>query len=136
MARTGRLTLSSARTSQAGLLVLALLVGTGAGLGAVVFRAMISGLTHVFTGYADYSLLGHAANPHLPWLGRWFVVGAPVVAGLLYGPLVYRFAREARGHGVPEQRIVGVAGEHVGKPADHGAEHHRAKTGPGADQHS
>src|SRR5664279_2346072 len=105
-ARTGRLTLSSVRTSQAGLLVLAVLVGTGAGLGAVVFRAMISGLTHLFTGYADYSLLGHAANPHLPWLGRWFVVGAPVVAGLLYGPLVYRFAREARGHGVPEVMVA------------------------------
>jgi CIC family chloride channel protein len=32
----------------------------------------------------------------------YFVIGAPVVAGLLYGPLVYFFAREARGHGVPE----------------------------------
>ena len=27
---------------------------------------------------------------------------APVAGGLLYGPLIYRFAREARGHGVPE----------------------------------
>ena len=32
----------------------------------------------------------------------WFVVVAPVVGGLLYGPLIERFAREARGHGVPE----------------------------------
>ena len=38
----------------------------------------------------------------MPGLGRWFVVLAPVVAGLLYGPLVHLFAREARGHGVPE----------------------------------
>lgn len=35
-------------------------------------------------------------------LGRWFLLFTPVVAGLIYGPLVYRFAREARGHGVPE----------------------------------
>ena len=28
--------------------------------------------------------------------------GVPVLAGLLYGPLVHFFAREARGHGVPE----------------------------------
>ena len=30
----------------------------------------------------------------------------PVVGGLLYGPLIYRFAREARGHGVPEVMIA------------------------------
>jgi CIC family chloride channel protein len=30
------------------------------------------------------------------------VLLAPVVAGLVYGPLVHFFAREARGHGVPE----------------------------------
>ncbi|HEX4428543.1 MAG TPA: chloride channel protein [Frankiaceae bacterium] len=59
-------------------------------------------MTELLSGYADYAGRGHAANPHVPGLGRWFVVLAPVVAGLLYGPLVYRFAREARGHGVPE----------------------------------
>ena len=42
----------------------------------------------------------------MPGLGHWFVVLAPVVAGLLYGPLVYRFAREARGHGVPEVMVA------------------------------
>ena len=41
-------------------------------------------------------------NPHVPALGVWFLLLAPVVAGLLYGPLVHLFAREARGHGVPE----------------------------------
>ena len=30
----------------------------------------------------------------------------PVVGGLLYGPLVQRFAREARGHGVPEVMLA------------------------------
>jgi CIC family chloride channel protein len=38
----------------------------------------------------------------VPALGHWFVLLTPVVAGILCGPLVYRFAREARGHGVPE----------------------------------
>jgi CIC family chloride channel protein len=41
-------------------------------------------------------------HPGLPWLGVFFVVLTPVVGGLVYGPLVDRFAREARGHGVPE----------------------------------
>jgi chloride channel protein, CIC family len=45
-------------------------------------------------------------NPHLPALGRWIVVFTPIVAGLVYGPLVYRFAREARGHGVPEVMLA------------------------------
>jgi CIC family chloride channel protein len=67
---------------------------------------MISGLTRLFSGYADYAGHGHVANPHLPWLGHWFVIFVPVVAGLLYGPLVYRFAREARGHGVPEVMVA------------------------------
>src|SRR5579875_179924 len=90
------------RTSDAGGLVLALLVGAGAGCGAVVFRWLIKTFTLALSGHADYSAAGHAANPHLPGLGRWFVLIAPVVAGLLYGPLVHFFAREARGHGVPE----------------------------------
>ena len=91
---------------QVHLLALAVLVGLGAGLGAVAFRYMISGLTHVFSGHADYSDAGHAANPLVPWLGPWFVVLAPAVAGLLYGPLVHRFAPEARGHGVPEVMVA------------------------------
>jgi CIC family chloride channel protein len=90
------------RGSPAGLVVLALAVGAGAGAGAVVFRYLILGFTRLLTGHNDYSAAGHAANPMLPWLGRFFVVLAPVVGGLAYGPLIDRFAREARGHGVPE----------------------------------
>ncbi len=78
------------------------MVGAGAGLGAVAFRWLIKTFTLLLSGHADYSAVGHAINPHVPWLGRWFVLLAPVAAGLLYGPLVQRFAREARGHGVPE----------------------------------
>jgi chloride channel protein, CIC family len=84
------------------LTALALLVGAGAGAGAVGFRYMILGFTELFTGHRDYSAVGHAPNPELPGLGVWFVLLAPVVGGLLYGPLVSRFAPEARGHGVPE----------------------------------
>lgn len=94
------------RSERSALVTLALLVGVGAGLGAVVFRWMIETLTHLFTGFADYSDQGGVANPEIPGLGRWFVVLTPIVAGLLYGPLVYRFAREARGHGVPEVMLA------------------------------
>ncbi|MGZ4447752.1 MAG: chloride channel protein, partial [Nocardioides sp.] len=90
------------RSSETGLLVLAVGVGAGAGLGAIVFRWLIETFTQVLSGHADYAADPGSANPHVAWAGRFFVVGAPVVAGLLYGPLVHRFAREARGHGVPE----------------------------------
>lgn len=84
------------------MIALALVVGCGAGLGAIAFRWLIQTFTRLLSGHADYSAAGHAAHPWLPWLGPWFVVLAPVAGGLLYGPLVQRFAKEARGHGVPE----------------------------------
>ncbi len=92
----------SAAAGQRGLMVLALLVGVGAGLGAVAFRYMILGFTYLFTGHNDFSAAGHASNPLVSGLGIWFVLAVPVIGGLIYGPLVSRFAPEARGHGVPE----------------------------------
>ncbi|MES9538598.1 chloride channel protein [Actinomadura sp. NPDC000600] len=90
------------RETQWGLVLLALLVGCGAGAGAVVFRELITAFTHLLTGHGDYSAAGRDAHPRLPWLGPFFVLLVPAVAGLVYGPLVQRFAPEARGHGVPE----------------------------------
>jgi CIC family chloride channel protein len=92
--------------SSMGLLSLSLATGVGAGLGAIVFRELILGFTRLFSGQQDYSAAGHVPNPLVPFLGIWFVLLAPAVAGLLYGPLVDRFAREARGHGVPEVMLA------------------------------
>ncbi len=89
-----------------GLVVMALVVGAGAGLGAAVFREMIFGSTWLATGYTQFGQQGHAPSLHLPSLGIFFVLVVPVVGGLLYGPLVQRFAREARGHGVPEVMLA------------------------------
>lgn len=89
-----------------GMLVLSLVIGAGAGLGAVAFRYMILGFTYAFTGHRDYGALGHAHNPQLPSLGIWFVVLTPAIGGLIYGPLVAKFAPEARGHGVPEVMLA------------------------------
>jgi CIC family chloride channel protein len=80
----------------------AIVVGALTGLGAVGFRWLITAFTRMFTGYADYSGLGRVPSTHWPWLGFWFLLLAPVIAGAVYGPIVYRFAPEARGHGVPE----------------------------------
>jgi CIC family chloride channel protein len=90
------------RESRGGLLALALFVGAGSATFAVLFRWLIRSFTLALSGHADYAAVPGAAHPGLDGLGRWFLLGTPVVAGLVYGPLVHVFAREARGHGVPE----------------------------------
>jgi CIC family chloride channel protein len=88
------------------LAAVALVVGAGAGLGAVGFRWLIFAVTWLFTGHQQFGQQGHASSPHLPFLGIFFVVAAPVIGGIIYGPLIYRYAREARGHGVPEVMLA------------------------------
>jgi CIC family chloride channel protein len=90
------------RTSKGGLLAMALLVGAGAAGFAVLFRWLIKVFTLALAGHPDYAAVPGASHPALEGVGRWFLLGAPVIAGLAYGPLVHFFAREARGHGVPE----------------------------------
>jgi len=94
------------RESSSALVPIALVVGAGVGLGAVFFRWLIEAATKLFTGYADYSDQGRVPHAHLTELGIWFVIAAPVIAGLLYGPLVSWLAPEARGHGVPEVMLA------------------------------
>jgi CIC family chloride channel protein len=87
-------------------MMLGALVGVGASVGAVVFRGLIVWTTRLLTGYSDYSAHPGASNPHVPGLGRWFVLAVPMIGGLIYGPLIARFASEARGHGVPEVMLA------------------------------
>ncbi len=89
-----------------GLAVMALVVGAGAGLGAAVFRWLIYTFTWLATGHRQFGQQGHAPSLHFPWLGVWFLLIIPVLGGLLYGPLINRFAPEARGHGVPEVMLA------------------------------
>jgi chloride channel protein, CIC family len=92
-----------------GLVWAGLIVGAGGGLGAVGFRWLIFAFTWLATGHEQFGQQGRVGSLHFPWLGIGFLVLIPVVGGLLYGPLIYRFAREARGHGVPEVMIAVAA---------------------------
>ena len=75
------------------LLVTAVIVGLGTGLGAVLFIQLIALIQH---------LLFHTAAGALSFLGRGMFVIAPALGGLAAGPIIAHFAREAKGHGVPE----------------------------------
>ncbi|OBF58617.1 chloride channel protein [Mycobacterium sp. 852002-53434_SCH5985345] len=94
------------RANRVGLFCAAIVVGLGAGLGAAAFRYLIYGFTWLATGHDEFGQDGWVGSDHLPWLGIGFFVIIPVIGGLLYGPLISRFAREARGHGVPEVMIA------------------------------
>ena len=89
------------RGHRAGLFALAFAVGIGSGLGAVAFRYLVYGITWLMTGQTQFGQAGHAPSSHAAFLGVGFFVVAPVLGGLLYGPLLQRVAPEARGHGVP-----------------------------------
>jgi len=83
-----------------GPILLALLVGIGGGLGAVVFRWLITDVGDLFFG-------GGALLK--PYLGRSWVVLVPAAGGVVVGLLVHFFAREAKGHGVPEVMLAVAA---------------------------
>ena len=77
-------------------LLLALIIGGLAGLGAVFFRWLIGFETSLFwSGEGSFLEQYQHASP-------WLKFGAPVLAGLAMGPLLAYFAPEVRGPGVPE----------------------------------
>ncbi len=96
----------------------AVLTGLAGAFGAVVFRLMIRSVQSVAwgTGFGEVieeGLLAEAVDPlararALDW---WWRLVIPALGGLVVGPLIYFFAREARGHGVPEvMKAVAIRG--------------------------
>ncbi len=78
------------------MIVLAILTGVLAGFGAVGIRALITAISDLsFSG--NGSLLDRIIEA--PWYVKILV---PTIGGLIVGPIIYKFAPEAKGHGVPE----------------------------------
>ena len=78
-----------------------LAVGVIAGLGAVVFRAMIGGFHNLlFLGQWSFDYDANVHTPPSPW-GAWIIL-VPVLGAIGVAFLVKTFAPEAKGHGVPE----------------------------------
>ena len=78
------------------MVVVAVVIGLMGGFGAIFFRFAIRFFEGIFFGSWHYSL---NYTLQLPWYVKLI---APAAGGLIVGPIVFYFAREARGHGVPE----------------------------------
>ncbi|TFG91637.1 MAG: chloride channel protein, partial [Syntrophobacterales bacterium] len=79
------------------MMIMAMIVGTLGGYGAVFFRLVIRFFQSLFFGTGGATFLDHVIA--LPWYAKLL---PPMIGGLLVGPIVYFFAREARGPGVSE----------------------------------
>jgi CIC family chloride channel protein len=75
------------------LLVMAVAVGLSTGLAAVFFIRLIDFIQFLF--YGGFEKI-------LPGWGRLWIILVPVIGGFMVGPIISRFAVEAKGHGVPE----------------------------------
>ena len=78
------------------LISMSLVVGLGTAFSALIFIKLIEYFREVFFNYSEQvmtSLMGS--------FDYWIFI-IPMAGGLLVGPIVYKFAVEARGHGVPE----------------------------------
>jgi CIC family chloride channel protein len=93
------------------MVVVAVVLGFVGAAGAIVFRILIRVFQGVFfggpSGLLDVIDAGLFADPADPLerarglAAHWRVL-IPALGGLVVGPLIYFFAREAKGHGVPE----------------------------------
>lgn len=77
-------------------ILISLIIGVCGGYGAICFRFMINTVQMLAIGSGEDVL---DIVRHTPWFIKLFI---PSIGGLIVGPMVYFFAREAKGHGVPE----------------------------------
>jgi CIC family chloride channel protein len=93
------------------MLVLSVLIGILGGFGAIAFRLLIAGLQRLSIQQTGTNILERLSELH--WAHLLLL---PAIGGLLVSLLVHYFAREAKGHGVPEvMEAVALQGGRIRK---------------------
>ena len=78
------------------IIILAIIVGVLGGFAAIGFRKLIAFFQNLAIGSSGDVL---EALSQLPWYIKLIV---PICGAIVVGPMIYFYAREAKGHGVPE----------------------------------
>ncbi len=90
------------------MVLVAVVIGLLGGLCAVGFRLLIKHGNEIAWGEGHYTL------DYIRQLPTWWKIAVPSAGGLLVGLIVHYFAREAKGHGVPEvMEAVAVRGGRI-----------------------
>ncbi|MCE4614231.1 MAG: chloride channel protein [Desulfurococcales archaeon] len=77
--------------------ILAIIIGVAGGLGAVIFRWFIKFFHYIFFN----TIYSYIDGPEFHGYKLGLIL-LPTLGGLIVGPLIYGYAPETRGHGVPE----------------------------------
>ena len=78
------------------MIIVAIIIGVLAGFGAIAIRVLIKEISLLSYPGGENFLLNVM---HAPWFKILLI---PVIGGLIVGPIIYFWAPEAKGHGVPE----------------------------------
>ncbi|MFQ6048614.1 MAG: chloride channel protein, partial [Phycisphaerae bacterium] len=95
------------RSEQVYMVLASIVVGILGGLGAVGFRLLIRLVNQIAWHDGQYTV------EYIAQLPFWWKIAAPSAGGLIVGLIIHYFAREAKGHGVPE--VMEAVALHAGR---------------------